>query len=607
MVRPASGDEIHSGGSRPSNCVVWRVFMHPWNLNEDEARDLQENLASDCVLEGDPEVDTVAGVDVSVKPDSRIGIVASVLYSVEEEDVIDRVVMIDDLSFPYIPGLLAFREAPMMLKAVMKLDEEPDCLLVDGHGYAHPRRFGLASHLGLLLETPSIGCAKNLLVGDYEDLGESVGSQQDVWDGEPVGFAYRSLEGANPIFLSPGHLIGLRNISEVVEPLLNGRTKLPEPLYRSHQAANRERKQLDTIRESAGEDDPLFLVGGCLRDLLIGQSPKDYDVLVTEVGESLKSNLEQAFDGRLFPLDDDRGIYRLAGKDVQIDITEVEEGGLVEDLERRDFTINSIALDLNQESWIDPGDGREDVEEQVLRPMGPTSIDDDPLRVLRAYRLAQHHNLIFHESLEEQIRSSASRLTEVSRERVVDEMLLMATGQRPDEWYKKMHEDGVLTAVPFFRREAHRDLERLGFWTETLVDIGEPFDQLVHGTFRLIDGFKAARTIAQDELGSWPFHRRIKSMVRASYRELPDDPGFDVLRNSRERLAGRIVGRALREDWESDRLRSQLEGLDSFLAEKHRLEKKIVREIDGEGDIAEQKEARLKSSLGEIWRERVRE
>lgn len=581
--------------------------MHPWNLNEEEARTLQESLASDCLLEGEPSVDTVAGLDISVSPDSRIGIASSVLYSRSDQAIVDEVVMIGDLSFPYIPGLLAFREAPLMLNAVMKLSEEPDCLLVDGHGYAHPRRFGLASHLGLLLDTPSVGVAKSPLVGEYDEPGESAGSHTDIWDGEPIGYAYRSLEGANPIFLSPGHMIGIRHVPDLIKPSLSGQTKLPEPLHRTDQLANQQRETLETIGNVVPDGEPIFLVGGSLRDLLMGTSPSDYDVLVTELDEQLQKKVEDTFSGRLFPLDESRGIYRVAGDDIQLDITTIESDGIVDDLNRRDFTINSIALDLNQESWIDPSGGRGDAEDEILRPTSDESISDDPLRVLRAYRLAQYHNLIFHEELDRQIDQHAERLTEVSRERVVDELLRMTSGPRVDRWYQRMYEDDVLTDVPFFRYEASRDIELIDSWTDVLTSREPLFDERVHGDFHVIDGVKAARMIAQRELTSWPFHRRIKSIVRASYRELPEEPDFDVLRTSREHLVGRIIGRSLWNGWEAERLDQELSGLSGYLEERDQLEKSIVENIKGSDRIAREKEERLKEELPILWSKHLQE
>lgn len=580
--------------------------MHPWNLNEDEAKMLQESLAADCVLEGEPNIDTVAGLDISVYPDSRIAIASSALYSIADDEIVDEVVLIGDLTFPYIPGLLAFREAPLMIKTVMKLNQEPDCLLVDGHGYAHPRRFGLASHLGLLLDIPAVGCAKTILVGEYDEPAEEKGDYTDIWDGEPIGYAYRSLKRANPIFLSPGHMIRLQYLPELIERTLDGRTKLPVPLHHTHNLATGERKRLEQIIGAFGEEKPVFLVGGCLRDLLMGRVPRDYDILVTDLTSEAKEKLKKTFSGHFFPLDKERDIFRLTGDDIQIDVTDVDEQEIVDDLKGRDFTINSIALDLTQESWIDPTRGREDAEDEILRPSSGESIRSDPLRVLRAYRLAQHHNLVFHEELDAQIDENAGRLTEVSKERIVEELLRIVTGPDPAEWYRRMHNDSLLSKVPFFRVEGGEDLEFLTEWEPVLESLGEPFARAVHGSFRVLDGLKAGRVIAQRELSDWPFHRCIKTMVRASYEGLDVNPTFDVLNESHVKIYGRIIGRGIWEKWNVEKFQGVIETAHNFLTRREALEKEIVEAVKGNGNIGEEKKIRLQNKLPELWSDTVR-
>ena len=575
--------------------------MHPWNLNKEEARQLQESLASDCVLEGNPDVQTFAGIDISVYPDSRIGIASAVLYSVSEQEIKDEVILIGDLTFPYIPGLLAFREAPLMLKAIMKLSEEPDCLLVDGHGYAHPRRFGLASHLGLLLEIPSIGCAKSILIGDYEEPGEEPGSYTEIWDGEPIGFAYRSMKQANPIFLSPGNRIQRQIIPELIKNTLNGETRLPIPLHRTDKIARRERNRLENLGKSFNQDQPVLVVGGSLRDLMLGHPPRDYDVLVTSFTDEHRERLKNRFSGSLFALDEDRNIYRLTGSEIQIDVMEVGERDIVKDLKRRDFTINSVALDLSQESWIDPVGGRDDAEDEILRPTHEDSISSDPLRILRAYRLAQYHDLSFHEETYERIRQSVPKLVEVSQERIVSELLKLMAGPSAGFWIRRMREDEVISDVPFFRLEGVQDVQLLEKWSPVFKETEEVLDEKVHGDYRIDKGIQAGRLISQNMLAGWPFHRRIKSIVRSSYEGLPPEPGFDVIGESFDRLVGRILGKAIWNEFSRDQLRESLRNLKKFKQERSALEKSIVESIEDPANIPSRKQAILRDKLPNLW------
>lgn len=141
------------------------------------------------------------------------------------------------IKFPYIPGLLAFREIPPILKVWQKVEARPQLLLVDGHGIAHPRKLGLASHVGLALDVPTVGVAKSVLVGEYEKP-EAVGEASNLrFDGETLGKVLKSKKNCNPIFVSPGHRVSVETSLETVKKCLRNH-KLPEPLFRAHQYAN---------------------------------------------------------------------------------------------------------------------------------------------------------------------------------------------------------------------------------------------------------------------------------------------------------------------------------------------------------------------------------
>ena len=141
--------------------------------------------------------------------------------------------------FPYIPGLLSFRETPVLLDALEKLETQPDIIYVDGQGLAHPRRFGLACHIGLLTETPTIGCAKSILVGSHEELPSSLGAHRPlVHKGEEIGAAVRTRDKVRPMYISPGHLIDIDTSVQWVLASCKGR-RMPEPTRRAHQAAGR--------------------------------------------------------------------------------------------------------------------------------------------------------------------------------------------------------------------------------------------------------------------------------------------------------------------------------------------------------------------------------
>jgi deoxyribonuclease V len=185
--------------------------LHPWDLSPNEAMRLQKELAARVICEGEPaRVRYIAGADVAFdKPNGR-GVGAIVVVEFPSLDEVERVSIEVPVSFPYIPGLLSFRETPVILAAFEQLQHTPDLVMVDGHGYAHPRRFGYACHVGVLLDTPTIGVAKSRLIGEPGTVAGPRGSRADVVDqGEVIGSMLRSRPGVRSIYVSVGHRIGL--------------------------------------------------------------------------------------------------------------------------------------------------------------------------------------------------------------------------------------------------------------------------------------------------------------------------------------------------------------------------------------------------------------
>jgi deoxyribonuclease V len=160
-----------------------------------------------------------------------------VLVALPEGRVVESASAAGRPAFPYVPTLLAFREGPLLMAAFDRLSHRPDLCLFDGHGLAHPRRFGLACHLGVLLDLPSVGCAKSLLTGDYREPGRRRGAWTPIYlDGDAVGAAVRTRAGVKPLLVSPGHRIGVRAAVRCV--LACSRFRVPEPIRLAEQLAN---------------------------------------------------------------------------------------------------------------------------------------------------------------------------------------------------------------------------------------------------------------------------------------------------------------------------------------------------------------------------------
>lgn len=220
--------------------------FHSWNVGSQEAIQIQEKLKKKIVRYGvPPQVCHIAGVDVGfpsslqASKDRSLARAAVVVLSFPDLSVVEKQVAEVSVTFPYIPGLLAFREAPAVLEAITKLESDPDLFIFDAQGYAHPRRMGLATHLGLFLDKPSIGCAKSKLVGSFKMPGNRVGERADLIDnGEIVGAVVRTRPGSPPLFISVGHKISLDEAVKYVLTCTKRGNHLPEPTRLAHQLAS---------------------------------------------------------------------------------------------------------------------------------------------------------------------------------------------------------------------------------------------------------------------------------------------------------------------------------------------------------------------------------
>lgn len=220
--------------------------MHAWNIPPKEAVRLQRELASQVRLTPlTTEPARIGGCDVSMNRFAKEGFAGFVTLSYPNLETIATSAVKATIPFPYIPGLLSFREIPMLLSAWETLVEKPEVLLVDGIGIAHPRRLGIASHLGLVLDLPTIGCAKSVLIGAYEEPGNEPGDWTPLTDpktNETIGAALRTKRNVKPIFVSPGHRITLEDSLAFTMKAVR-RHRLPEPTRLAHLHTNEVRRQ----------------------------------------------------------------------------------------------------------------------------------------------------------------------------------------------------------------------------------------------------------------------------------------------------------------------------------------------------------------------------
>lgn len=226
------------------------VRLHDWQVTTTEAIKIQAELAGQVSRSGDVDPHLIAGVDISVDRKSGEGTAAVVVLNYPGLEIVESEVVTDRIEFPYVPGLLSFREAPLVLAACEKLQVTPDLFIVDGQGIAHPRRMGLASHLGLFLNTPTIGCAKSRLCGIHEPPDNEARSHTELIDkGEIIGAVLRTRTGVKPVYVSIGYRIGLLSAINLILACCRG-YRLPEPTRLAHQAAGGNLKSASLIQKS---------------------------------------------------------------------------------------------------------------------------------------------------------------------------------------------------------------------------------------------------------------------------------------------------------------------------------------------------------------------
>ncbi|MDF2577944.1 MAG: nfi [Chlamydiales bacterium] len=221
-------------------------WLYPENL--EKAANLQRQLSQQVVIEDclGP-INIVAGTDVSNNPyDEQKSVYATCVLLDKNSLAVQTVSNASHSdSFPYIPGYLGFREAPALVKAIQKLNKKPDLILVDGHGISHPRGLGIASHIGVLLDIPTIGVAKSILVGKPKrSLEDQPGDITELeWKGKTIGFMLKTKKRCNPLIIAPGHRISFETSLQIVNECLRG-YRLPEPTRQAHLESNKFRKSV---------------------------------------------------------------------------------------------------------------------------------------------------------------------------------------------------------------------------------------------------------------------------------------------------------------------------------------------------------------------------
>lgn len=210
-----------------------------WDISPGAAVTIQRELADQVrITPLDRPVRYVAGADTSYNRGSNKIAGAVVVWDMEEEQVVEHRTAVVDTPFPYVPGLLAWREAPALMPAFAKLAIIPDVLVFNGHGIAHPRKLGLAAHLGLVFGRPAMGVAAKRLCGTHDSVGKKAGDAAALWlDGRPAGSVIRTRKGCNPIYVSPGHLMSVDDAGRIAAATTLG-YKLPVMIRKAHTVCN---------------------------------------------------------------------------------------------------------------------------------------------------------------------------------------------------------------------------------------------------------------------------------------------------------------------------------------------------------------------------------
>ncbi len=224
--------------------------LHKWDLNAKDAVALQKELASQVVIEKPTrKIETIAGADISFNKFSEVIYAAIIVLNLNTMETIARSGVVTTAKFPYVPGLLSFREMPALIEAWEKLEIEPDAIVMDGQGTAHPRGMGIACHAGLVFERPTIGCAKSVLVGKFDEPSETRGNWSPmIYKKRTVGAALRTKNRVSPVYVSPGHLMDLETSIELMLQC-DGGYRVPEPTRRAHLYVNEMRLENSAANE----------------------------------------------------------------------------------------------------------------------------------------------------------------------------------------------------------------------------------------------------------------------------------------------------------------------------------------------------------------------
>lgn len=210
--------------------------MHSWKVSPDQAIRIQERLAKEIILDTSlPSISKIAGCDAGFTSDKNRVVGAVLIFSFPQLELIEKVVRVASIDFPYIPGLLTFREGAVLLKAFSAVKNLPDVAIFDGQGIAHPRRMGLATHMGILLDIPTIGCAKTLLFGKVKNPPNFKGAFSYIRDkdGKTIGACLRTRKDVRCIFVSAGYKISLQDAIKIILDC-SPKFRIPQPLRMAH-------------------------------------------------------------------------------------------------------------------------------------------------------------------------------------------------------------------------------------------------------------------------------------------------------------------------------------------------------------------------------------
>lgn len=238
--------------------------LHPWNVSPKDGIAIQEKLRGSIRLKnGFKKIRLIAGCDLAFDSSGELALGGIIVYQWPSLDEVERASAIQKVNFPYVPGLLAFREIPVLIECFRKLKAEPDLIFVDGQGVAHPRGMGIASHLGLVLDKPTIGCAKSRLCGIYREPHLKKGSHAPLKsrEGKTIGAVLRTRDRVKPIFVSCGHEIDLRTSLEMVMACVD-RYRIPKPTREADHFVGELARQLPSHRPAERRD-----FGGLARGL----------------------------------------------------------------------------------------------------------------------------------------------------------------------------------------------------------------------------------------------------------------------------------------------------------------------------------------------------